>query len=133
MRKTTLALALAVCTIALTLRASADTVVYQPLDHVALVELGYQDTTLRGRSVLGDYNVPGPGDFLVNNENFLDLDYFPSPVLSRGSNLQVLWNGVPLRTSRSAARAAAATSRSASRARPSIRTATGCRSRPSSV
>lgn len=79
----------------LPLVARAEPVISGPLERVSLVELGYGDTTLRGRSVVIDYSFPGPGDYLVGNENFLDFDYLPSPVLSRGSNLQILWNGVP--------------------------------------
>jgi Bacterial cellulose synthase subunit len=67
-----------------------------PLDQVVLGSLGYQDTTLRGRLVLTDYFVPGPGNYALSDENWLDLTYRPSDLLREQSVMTILWNGMPL-------------------------------------
>jgi Bacterial cellulose synthase subunit len=67
-----------------------------PLEQVALASLGYQDATLRGRLVSTDYFVPGPGKYTLNDDNWVDLSFRPSDLLSEQSVMTVLWNGVPL-------------------------------------
>jgi Bacterial cellulose synthase subunit len=67
-----------------------------PLDQVGLASLGYQDQTLRGRLVSTDYFVPGPGNYALNDDNWIDLSFRPSDLLSEQSVMTVLWNGVPL-------------------------------------
>jgi hypothetical protein len=67
-----------------------------PLDQVVLASLGYQDVTLRGRLVSTDYFVPGPGNYALNDDNWIDLAVRPSDLLSEQSVMTVLWNGVPL-------------------------------------
>ena len=67
-----------------------------PLDEVALANLGYQDAMLRGRLVSTDYFIPGPGSYLLDDDNWLDLHYRPSDLLSDRSVMTVFWNGIPL-------------------------------------
>ncbi len=68
----------------------------EPLDVVPLARLGYADATLRGRAVSAEFFVPGPGEFPVAGEHWLDLDYQPSSLLAPGSVMTVWWNGLPL-------------------------------------
>lgn len=67
-----------------------------PLDVVPLVRLGFPDTTLRGRRVSTEIFVPGPGEFVPGEENWLDLDYVASELLATDSVMTVVWNGLPI-------------------------------------
>ncbi|MBI3980279.1 MAG: cellulose biosynthesis cyclic di-GMP-binding regulatory protein BcsB [Chloroflexi bacterium] len=69
-----------------------------PLDVIPLAGLGYRDTTLRGRVVSTEYYLPGPGDFLLADDNWLDLDFLPSDLLAADSLMNILWNGIPMKS-----------------------------------
>lgn len=76
--------------------AAAQEPASRPLDELRLSELGYQDVTLRGRLVSTDYFVPGPGDFALDDDNWIDLSYQPTDLIGPDSVLSVVWNGVPM-------------------------------------
>lgn len=67
-----------------------------PFERIALSQLGYSNTTLRGELVGTDFFIPGPADFLLGGTSFLDLDIVPSQLLAKESSMVVLWNGVPI-------------------------------------
>lgn len=71
-----------------------------PLDDVPLAALGHPDATLRGHLVSADYYLPGPGEYLPADDNWLVLDYRPSALLAQDSTLEVRWNDLPISDTR---------------------------------
>jgi hypothetical protein len=92
----------AVLTLLFALVASAvpwsETVAQEPVAEIKRMEdLGYNDVTVRGRSVSSVYFVSGPGDYALAAEgSSIELVYSSSELVTTGSVATVLWNGIPL-------------------------------------
>lgn len=76
----------------------------EPIDVARLGSLSYSDLTLKGRLVSTDYYIPGPGEFPLGEDNWLDLDFQASGLLARESVMTVFWNDQPIYTEGLAAR-----------------------------